>query len=94
MRSSAHASCQGQPVGRCSSGPLAQDAIRAGTVISLRAMVVVALASDGPAMLAAARVRLNAMTARTSARTARARKPETLTLNSVTALTWWIRQNA
>jgi hypothetical protein len=41
--------------------------MRAGTVISLRRMVaVVALASDGPATLAAARVRLNAMTARTS----------------------------
>ena len=68
VNSSVQACCQGQPVGRCSFSCLAEDAIRAGTVISLRRMVaVVALASEGlPVVLAAARVRLNAMTARTS----------------------------
>ena len=67
MNGSVHGSCQGQPVGRCSFSCLAEDAMRAGTMISLRRMVaVVALASDGPATFAAARVRLNAMTARTS----------------------------
>ena len=45
----------------------AEDAIRAGTVISLRRMVaVVALARSGPVRVAAARVRLNAITASTS----------------------------
>ena len=48
VNNSVQASCQGQPVGRCSFSRLAEDAIRAGTVISLRRMVaVVALASDG-----------------------------------------------
>jgi hypothetical protein len=41
--------------------------MRAGTAISRRRIVaVVALASDGPVMVAAARVRLNAMAASTS----------------------------
>ena len=45
----------------------AERAIRAGTLISFRRMVaVVALASVGPVRVAAARVRLNAITARTS----------------------------
>jgi len=45
----------------------AEDAILAGTLTSFRRMVaVVALARPAPAMVAAARVRLNAMTARTS----------------------------
>ena len=45
----------------------AEVAIRAGTVISLRRRVgVVALARTGPVMVAAARVRLNAITASTS----------------------------
>ncbi len=46
---------------------LAEDATRAGMVMSLRRMVaVVALARPVPVILAPARVRLNAMTARTS----------------------------
>ncbi|MBE1606967.1 hypothetical protein HEB94_003815 [Actinopolymorpha pittospori] len=46
---------------------LAEVAIRAGTLTSVRRMVaVVALASVGPVRVAAARVRLKAMTARTS----------------------------
>jgi len=50
---------QGEPPG--------EDAIRAGTVISLRRTVaVVDFASFGPVRVAAARVRLNAITARTS----------------------------
>ena len=45
----------------------AEVATRAGTVISLRRIVaVVALARSGPVRVAAARVRLNAMTASTS----------------------------
>ena len=43
---------------------LAEDATRAGTAISLRRMVaVVALASAGPVIVAAARVRWNDITA-------------------------------
>jgi len=67
MNSWVQACCQGQFVGRCRVRRLAEDAIRAGMVISLRRMVaVVALAIAVPAAVAAARVRLNAMTARTS----------------------------
>ena len=59
--------CQGQPVGRCRVSRRAEDASRAGTVISARRMVaVVALARFGPLVVAAARVRLNAITASTS----------------------------
>jgi len=59
--------CQGHPVGRCRVTRRAEDEIRAGTVMTLRRIVaVVALARAGPVMVAAARVRLNAMTARTS----------------------------
>ena len=55
-----HASCQGQAVGRCRVTRRAEDATRAGTVISLRRMVaVVALARSALAMVAAVRVRLN-----------------------------------
>ena len=58
---------QGQPLGRCSVSRLAEVAILAGTMMSFRWIVaVLALASVGPVMVAAARVRLNAMTARTS----------------------------
>jgi hypothetical protein len=60
---SVHASFQGQLAGGCSFSRLVEEAIR--TVIGLRRMVAaVALSKEG--LLAAARVRLNAMTARTS----------------------------
>ena len=62
-----HAVSQGQAVGRCRVTRRAEDATRAGTVISfLRIVAVVALARSAPAMVAAVRVRLNAMMARTS----------------------------
>ena len=67
LNSWVHAVSQGQPVGRCKVSCRAEDAIRAGMWISLRRMVaVVVLARSGPAIAAAARVRLNAITARTS----------------------------
>ena len=68
-----HAWCQGQWLGRCRVIRRAEDATRAGMLISLRRTVaVVALARSGEAagpvvaMTAATRVRLNAMTASTS----------------------------
>jgi hypothetical protein len=62
-----HASSQGQARRRCSVSRRAEDAIRAGTWTSLRRIVaVVALPIAGPARVPAARVRLNAITARTS----------------------------
>src|SRR6478609_11833797 len=67
VKSWVHAVSQGQPVGRCMVIRRAEVAIRAGTAMSLRRMVaVVVLARSGPAMAAAARVRLKAITARTS----------------------------
>ena len=67
VKSVVHAFSQGHAVGRCSVRRRAEDAIRAGTCTSLRRIVpVVALAIVVPARVAAARVRLNAMTARTS----------------------------
>ena len=55
----------------------AEDAMRAGTVMSLRRIVaVVALARCGPVMVAAARVRLNAITASTSHAAFAAKLPE------------------
>src|SRR4051812_41203600 len=72
-----HPSCQGQFFGRCRLSRRAEDATRAGTAISVRRMVpVVALASTPPAMLAAARVRLNAITAQTSQALFAANLPE------------------
>jgi len=75
-KSSVQASSQGQSRGRCRMTRRAEDAIRAGTWMSLRRVVaVVALAKAVPvavgsvspaARVAAARVRLNAMTASTS----------------------------
>ena len=57
----------GHSSGRCNVSRRAEVAILAGTAMSLRRMVaVVALASVGPVMVAAARVRLKAITARTS----------------------------
>src|SRR3954447_24594581 len=55
---------QGQPSGRWRVIRRADDAIRAAMLMSLRRIVgVVALARSVPARVAAARVRLNAMTA-------------------------------
>src|SRR3954453_11181545 len=69
--------CQGQPVGRCRTSRRAEDAIRAGTWTSWRRSVpVVALASVGPVRVPAARVRLKAMTARTSQAALAAKTPE------------------
>ena len=57
----------GELLGRWSVMRRAEDAILAGMLISFRRMVaVVALASPVPAIVAAARVRLNSMTANTS----------------------------
>src|SRR3954454_20713246 len=69
--------CQGQPSGRWRVILRADDAVRAATLISLRRIVaVVALASWPPARVAAARVRLNAITARTSQAAFAANNPE------------------
>lgn len=66
-KSRVQAVSQGQRAGTCSMMRRAEDATRAGTVISLRRIVaVVALAGPGPVMVAAARVRLNAITTSTS----------------------------
>ena len=62
-----HALCQGQAVGRCRVTRRAEVATRAGTAINFaRIVAVVARARATPAMVAAVRVRLNAMTASTS----------------------------
>src|SRR6267154_2368947 len=63
-----HAVSHGQSVGRCSVSRRAEDAIRAGTEMSVRRMLaVVAFTNRGaPVRVAAARVRLNAITAQTS----------------------------
>ena len=62
-----HSGCQGQVRGRCMVSRRAELASRAGTVISrLRMVPVVALARAVSVSVAAARVRLNAMTASTS----------------------------
>lgn len=54
-----------------------EDAIRAGTAMSSRRMVaVVDLATAGPVRVAAARVRLKAITARTSQAELAANEPE------------------
>lgn len=61
------ACCQGQAIGRCRVSLRAEAASRTGTQTRVRRMVaVVALASRVPLRLAAARVRLNAITASTS----------------------------
>jgi hypothetical protein len=60
------ASCHGHRVGRCRVRRRAEDATRAGTLMRRRRIVaVVALAWGPPAMVPAARVRLNAIAART-----------------------------
>ncbi len=70
--SSVQACSQGQAVGRCRTRRRAEDATRAGTWINVRRIVAVfALPRLDPApvaaaMTAAARVRLNAITASTS----------------------------
>jgi hypothetical protein len=67
VNSRSQAVSQGQAVGRCRVIRRAEEARRAGTVMSLRRMVaVVALARSGPVRVAAARVRLSAITASTS----------------------------
>ncbi len=67
VNSSVQLVCQGHPVGRCRVSVRAEVAIRAGTPIRVRRIVpVVALAKRGPDSVAAALVRLNAITARTS----------------------------
>ena len=67
MNRRVHALCQGQAVGRCRVIRRAEEATLAGTAISfLRIVAVVARSRSVPAMMAAVRVRLNAMTASTS----------------------------
>ena len=67
VNSSVQLVCQGHPVGRCRISVRAEPVIRAGTLIRVRRIVpVVAFASRGPDSVAAALVRLNAMTASTS----------------------------
>ena len=62
-----HSVSHGHRAGRCMVMRRAEDAIRAGMQIRVRRTVdVVALARRPPLRLAAARVRLNAMTAHTS----------------------------
>lgn len=62
-----HAVSHGQVSGRCSRIRRAEDAILAGMLTSFRRIVaVVAEARTVPVIAAAVRVRLNAMTARTS----------------------------
>ena len=77
MNSSVQACSHGQATGRCSVTRRAEDAIRAGMAMSLRRIVaVVDLAIVGPARVAAARVRLNAITASTSQAELAANLPE------------------
>jgi len=56
VKSCCQACCQGHPVGRCRVIRRAEDAVRAGTLMSFRRIVaVVARARLGPVMVAAAR---------------------------------------
>ena len=65
--SAVQSACQDHDLGRCRVTRREEVAARAGTVISLRRMVaVVAFAICGSVRLAAARARLNAMTASAS----------------------------
>src|SRR5664279_4190646 len=65
--SAVQASCQGHRWGRCRCSRRAEDATRAGMLIRVRRIVgVVARVRSPPALVAAARVRLNASTAQTS----------------------------
>ena len=74
-----HADSHGQPRGRCKVSRRAEDAIRAGTVTRVRRMVaVLARANPGPVMVAAARVRLNAITASTSHAALAANRPNVI----------------
>ena len=67
MKSPSQLSCQGQWLGRWMTRCLADLARRPGTAINCRRMVaVVALAWKTEAMVPAARVRLNAIAAKTS----------------------------
>jgi|SRR5665647_1780402 len=81
--SSVQASLQAQPAGRCTRR--AEVAIRAGIWMSLRRIVaVVALARVGPVIVAAARVRLNAMTAQTSHAAFAVKTPSVISSRAVT----------
>src|SRR4051794_39522250 len=72
-----HAVSQGQCRGRCNVRRRAEEAIRAGTLIKVRRMVAVRdLARAGPVRVAAARVRLNAMTANTNQAALAVNRPE------------------
>src|SRR4051794_32253498 len=67
VNSSVQLVCHGHRVGRCSVSVRAEPAIRAGTTIRVRRIVPVdAFARCGPDSVAAALVRLNAITASTS----------------------------
>jgi hypothetical protein len=77
VKSVVHAVSHRQPADRCSVSRRADEAIRAGAAISLQRMVaVVARANGEPVMVAAARVRLNAIAARTSHAEFAANDPE------------------
>ncbi len=77
LNSPCQLSHQGQSLGRCRTSRLAEVARRAGTAISCRRMVaVVALAWKTDAMVPAARVRLNAIAAKTSQALFAANEPE------------------
>ena len=77
LNKSVQAFSQGQFIGKWSTIRRADDAMRAGTVISFRRMVaVVALASSVAVRVAAARVTLNAMTASTSQAALAVKMPE------------------
>lgn len=68
----------GQVVGRCRVSRRAEEEIRAGTVMRVRRIVaVLALAKDEPVIVAATRVRLNAMVASTSHAPLAAKRLET-----------------
>ncbi len=67
LNSSMNCAFQGQSCGRCRVSRLAEDATRVGTLIRVRRIVpVVARVNRLPARVPAARVRLNAMTAKVS----------------------------
>jgi len=78
VNSSVQAVSQGQVVGRCRVSRRAEEEIRAGTVMRVRRIVaVLALAKDEPVIVAATRVRLNAMVASTSHAPLAAKRLET-----------------
>jgi hypothetical protein len=74
VKSVVHAVSRRQPAGRCSVSRRADEAIRAGAL--QRMVAVVARANGEPVMVAATRVRLNAIAARTSHAEFAANDPE------------------